>query len=157
MAHPRNKVLRRGRIVRGASKVRHSHIADKVLLQPWFLPQRIAFAIHDLVPHSYWNKMRYFFDDYGCMICGRDFEYHSNGMCRSCCQKISKKLAQSVKRHSKARLSPRVDIVLIRQESLAKRLLRRFTPAPRPTLQRQTINLNRRCNPVYELLCAHRG
>ena len=45
-------------------------IEDTVIFQPWFLPQRIGFAIHSLVPPFFWNKTRYFFDDYGCMICG---------------------------------------------------------------------------------------
>jgi len=28
---------------------------QNVLLQPWFLPGRIAYAIHEMVPPAYWN------------------------------------------------------------------------------------------------------
>jgi len=104
-------------------RISHSSIADKVLLEPWFLPKRVAFAIHSVVPPAFWNKMRYFFEDYGCMICKQQSKHHSNGMCRLCRERIRKKLTQSIKRRSRDRSKQRLDIVLFRQEKLAKRLL----------------------------------
>jgi hypothetical protein len=140
-----------GRQLRGS----HSFIADKVLLEPWFLPQRVAFAIHSAVPPAFWNKMRYFFEDYGCMICKQQSKHHSNGMCRLCRDRIRKKLTESIKRRSGGRLNQRLDILLFRQEKLAKRLLGKFSPPRAPSTGRG-INLQSSHNPVYEALCAHR-
>jgi hypothetical protein len=133
----------------------YSAIADKVLLQPWFLPKRVAFAIHGMVPRDFWNKMRHFYEDYGCMICGctDETKYHSNGMCRLCGSKIRNQLAASVRRRSRANQGSRLDFVLLRQEKLAKELLTRFVP-PRRAPRRRKINLPGRNNPVYEALCA---
>ncbi|HXQ25790.1 MAG TPA: hypothetical protein VN822_05215 [Candidatus Acidoferrales bacterium] len=132
----------------------YSSTAEKVLLQPWFLPQRIAFAIHAMVPRDFWNKMRNFFDDYGCMICGKESGYHSNGMCKSCHDKIRKKLVQSVKRRLKSEPKQRLDLVLFRQEKLAKKLLGRYFRRSRASSRRRRIDIPRQNNPVYEALGA---
>jgi hypothetical protein len=136
-------------------RISHASIADKVLLEPWFLPQRVAFAIHSVVPPAFWNKMRYFFEDYGCMICKQQSKHHSNGMCRLCRDRIRRKLTQSIKRRSRDRSNRRLDIVLLRQEKLAKRLLGKFSP-PRAPSPAPGINLQSSHNPVYEALCARR-
>jgi len=132
----------------------YSSIAERVLLQPWFLPQRIAFAIHALVPPDYWNKMRNFFDDYGCMVCGKESGYHSNGMCKGCYDKTRKKLAQSVKRRLEREPKRRLDFEIFRQEKLAKKLLGRFSRSRRSASQRPCMDMAGRNNPVYEALCA---
>jgi len=125
--------------------------AEKVLFQPWFLPQRVTFAIHSLVPPDFWNKMRNFFDDYGCMICEKDFDYHSNGMCKSCFDKTRKKLLMSVKRRLGRERHKRLDLELFRQEKLAKRLLKPFASSAGPR-QRRSADIHRTANPVYEAL-----
>jgi hypothetical protein len=136
--------------------VRHSHsrVAEEVLLQPWFLPRRVAFAIHGLIPPDFHLKMRYFFDDYGCMICGKRSNYHSNAMCGRCGETVRKKLIASVMRRSKSRSNRRLDLALFRQQSLAKSLLGRFAPASRNVTKTRTPKLPQRSNPVYEALCA---
>lgn len=132
---------------------RNSSVAEKVLFQPWFLPKRIAFAIHGLVPKQFYRKMRYFFEDYGCMICGTESDYHSNGMCRLCHERIRKKMMLSVKRRSKSNPRQRLDLLLFRQEKLARKLLMNFP-------QKRTGHLKARrtepehSNPVYEALSA---
>ena len=75
----------------------HAALAEKVLLQPWFLPRRVTFAIHGLVPVDFWKKMRNVFDDYGCLICGAGSNYHSNGMCRPCNTRTRKKVLSSAR------------------------------------------------------------
>lgn len=150
----RTKRMRPGRTMASQSLIRHSAVVDKILLQPWFLPQRIAFAIHALVPPDYWYKMRYFFDDYGCLICGRESNYHSNGMCKSCYDKVRKKLIASLKRRWGSRPNRRLDLVLLRQEKLAKKLLKRFA-RPQPLgPRRYNLTIPPRSNPVYEALIA---
>jgi hypothetical protein len=128
--------------------------AEKVLLQPWFLPQRITFAIHGMVPPGFWNKMRNFFDDYGCMICGGDSAYHSNGMCQRCYRKVRAKLLKSIKRHLKPEPERSLALELVRQVKLARKLLGRFAGRRQTSGQGRAVNLLRQNNPVYEALCA---
>lgn len=45
-------------------------LLDDVFLQPWFLPRDLAFAIRRMLPPEHRHRMRFFFDDYGCMRCG---------------------------------------------------------------------------------------
>lgn len=138
--------------MRGAT---YSIVFDKILLQPWFLPKRVATAIHSLVPSDFSNKMAYFYEDYGCMICGRDTEEHfSNGMCRRCNFVIRGKLIASVKRRLKTRSRSRLDLVLFRQERLATKLLARFRQSRGAASQNRRFNVPGRNNPVYEALCA---
>jgi hypothetical protein len=132
----------------------YSSTAAKVLLQPWFLPQRVAFAIHGLVPADYWRKWRNFFDDYGCVICGSESRYHSNGMCIICFNRTRKKLARSVKRRLKAEPKRPLALELFRQEKLAEKLLQRFCRHGQASSQRPGIYVVRRTNPVYEALSA---
>ena len=54
-------------------------------LQPWFLPKPLSWKIRRMLPNDYWRKMRYYFDDYGCLRCGRkSVPYGVNGFCRVC-------------------------------------------------------------------------
>jgi hypothetical protein len=127
---------------------------EKVLFQPWFLPKRVTFAIHSLVPPAFWTKMRNFFDDYGCIICGKETGYHSNGMCKNCFDKTRKKLAQSVKRHLGPARRRRIDLELFRQQKLAKKLLGRFCDSNQASKRRRRIGVPTPANPVYEALTA---
>jgi len=128
---------------------------EDVLLQPWFLPKRIAEAIRGIVPNSFRAKMRYYFEDYGCMVCEREFLYHSNGMCMSCYRKVLSRLRKSVRRRAKSP-HPRLDLVLFRQQNLAKKLLKHLVPANRIPTKRLTLQAYRPLNPVYEAFSAHR-
>lgn len=130
----------------------YASTVEEVLLQPWFLSPRVAFAIKALVPPEYWNKMRNFFDDYGCMICEAESDYHSNGMCKSCYDKTRKKLVRSVKRRIGPERRRRLDRELFRQEKLAKKLLGRFSPSRRQASRKHPSELAIRHNPVYEVL-----
>ena len=132
----------------------HYRMAEKILLQPWFLPQRITLAIHAIVPPDYWNKMRYYFDDYGCIICEKESEYHSNGMCFPCYRKTRQRMLLSVKRHLKSHPRMRLDIDLFRQEKLAKKLLGRFAGRSRGPSRKSRIDVRRLNNPVYDALSA---
>jgi len=132
----------------------YSSTAEKVLLQPWFLPQRITFAIHALVPPDFYNKMRYYFDDYGCMICEKESGYHSNGMCHGCYCKTRQRMLLSVKRHLESHPRMRLDLELFHQEKLAKKLLGRFAGRSRGPSRRSRIDVPRLNNPVYDALSA---
>lgn len=125
---------------------------DQVLLQPWFLPKRVALKIHGLIPLMFWKKMRYFFDDYGCMVCGEDGVYHSCGMCVQCYARVRQRLARSIKRRSRNQPYKRLDHVLLRQEKLARKLLAKFAVRKTPITRRRPHEFWSH-NPVYEALC----
>lgn len=131
----------------------HAALAEKVLLQPWFLPRRVTFAIHGLVPVDFWKKMRNVFDDYGCLICGAGSNYHSNGMCRSCNTRTREKVLSSALRHAGRGRKLRLDLELFRQEQLAKKLLGRFAPDSATFAKNRRIGIVLN-NPVYEALAA---
>lgn len=142
------------RVVRNDSPLKRSHarIVNKVLLQPWFLPLRIAYDIHGMVPPDFWNKMRYYFEDYGCMICEAESGYHSNGMCKSCYDKIRKKLTACVARRSEIS-RPRLDLAMFRQEKIAKKLLKKFSVCA-DLSPKSVMGIPATYNPVYEALVA---
>ena len=74
-------------------------LLDEVFLQPWFLPQKTASAIRNMLPPEHCHKMRFYFDDHGCLKCGkRKVRYGSNALCKACAQHIKLKLFWSVKR-----------------------------------------------------------
>src|SRR4029077_14699160 len=125
---------------------------DELLLQPWFLSQRVQQAIRSLVPPSYRRKMRDFFDDYGCMICASDERYGSNGMCFRCYHNVRTMLHGSARRRLKATLARRIDLDLFRRTRLAKRLLGRFSPKSRASSQRRRNDTAQSGNPVDEML-----
>lgn len=134
-----------------AKKSRHFS-SDELVLQPWFLPQRAAFAIRGLAPPDYRHKMHHFFDDYGCMICKKDHSYGSNGMCVTCYMNVLKKLARSVRVRSKPKSQRRFDLGLIRESKLAKKLLRNFSLGNHGPTPRHGPNRFRAINPVDEAL-----
>ncbi len=75
---------------------------DAVFLQPWFLPVETYRAIRRLLPYIHLFKMRYYFEDYGCLKCGKkNVLYQSNGFCESCGVVIRHRVKQSLKRRLK--------------------------------------------------------
>ena len=148
----RSSAMEVGRNHGRASKMSHSFVVDQVLLEPWFLPRRVALAIRGIATPVFQKKLRYFFEDYGCMICKKETNYHSNGMCRRCRKDIRKKLAKCVKRRFGSKIHRRADLKLFRQEKLAKKLLGKFSPATVSSTARRIV-LEPSYNPVYEALC----
>lgn len=123
------------------------------MLQPWFLPKRVADAIHGLVPINYWNKMRKVFDDYGCIVCGTESNYHSCGMCARCYERTRKKVLLSARRHAARGSKLRLDLELFRQEKLAKKLLCRFAVEGATSRKNPLFGIAK-SNPVDEALAA---
>jgi hypothetical protein len=66
---------------------------DSIFLQPWFLNKKCASAIRSLVPEAFVHKMRFYFDDWGCLVCrSKKRRYAANGMCHICSTRIQKRL-----------------------------------------------------------------
>jgi len=74
-------------------------LLNDIFLQPWFLPRDTAFAIRRIVPPEHRHKMKFFFDDYGCLRCKKKNRiYGSNGLCKNCMQEVKLKLFFAIKR-----------------------------------------------------------
>jgi len=100
-------------------------ILHELLFQPWFLPFKITRAILSLLPPDYRRRMHDYFDDYGCMRCGRsDVIYRSNGMCVVCMQVVFNRLQVSAMRRLKDRTSRRYGKEFVAKANQARKLLR---------------------------------
>lgn len=125
----------------------------ELVFQPWFLPRRSLLAISALIPPGYRNKMRAYFDDYGCMICGRsEVMYDSNGMCIPCHQTIRRRLKRSVRRRMVGKSDDRADLFMLRRAKLAKKLLGRFSANWRARSLRHRLEALLPNNPIDEAL-----
>jgi hypothetical protein len=72
---------------------------DELFLQPWFVPIDISRQLRSLLPSSQLLKMRYYFDDYGCLRCGaREKLYGSNGMCKQCSVIVRTRIVTSLRK-----------------------------------------------------------
>ncbi len=74
-------------------------LLEDIFLQPWFLPRDTAFAIKRILPPEHRHKMKFYFDDYGCLKCGnKDEPYGSNALCKLCMQRVKLKFFFAIKR-----------------------------------------------------------
>src|SRR5436305_1315763 len=81
--------------------------ADGVFLQPWFLDHEHAAAVRSVVPDHFVHKMRFYFEDWGCLVCGsRKRRYGSNGMCHICIIRLLKRLVGCLKKRRISAESP---------------------------------------------------
>ena len=75
---------------------------DEIFLQPWFVPKAVYAAIRRLLPGIHHAKMRYYFDDYGCLRCGeKRCLYGSNGLCERCTVRVRCRVVQSLRKRLK--------------------------------------------------------
>src|SRR4029077_10577592 len=74
-------------------------LLDDIFLQPWFLARDKAFAVRRILPPEHRHKMKFYFDDYGCMRCKRrNVTYGSNALCKLCMQEVKLKMFFAIKR-----------------------------------------------------------
>jgi hypothetical protein len=72
---------------------------DQVFLLPWYLPKDVYLAVRRILPNIHISKMRYYFEDYGCMRCERrDVLYRTNGLCEQCNTIVRWRLTQCLKK-----------------------------------------------------------
>lgn len=70
--------------------------------------------------------MRAYFEDYGCMRCGKFEMYDANGMCLPCNHLIRRRLKTSVRHRIAGRADDRLDLIMLRRKELVSKLLARF-------------------------------
>src|SRR5450631_2337968 len=59
-------------------------IDDEVFLQLWFASKHTFLAIRRLLPSAQLLRVKYYFEDYGCLRCGRsNVLYRANGFCKA--------------------------------------------------------------------------
>jgi len=86
-----------------AGKTNDANRDDEVFLQPWFLPKDVSLQVRMILPQIHLAKMRYYFDDHGCLRCERRSGlYGSCGLCESCCTTVRRRLQTCLKRRLKA-------------------------------------------------------
>src|ERR1700739_3461650 len=78
-------------------------LLDETLLQPWFVSLEIAQAVRRLLPEEHIRKMRFYFDDWGCMKCEvKGLMYGANGMCVRCSQKVQHRVIACLRKRLSA-------------------------------------------------------
>lgn len=126
--------------------------SHELVFQPWFLPRASRLAINSLIPPDYRNKMRFYFDDYGCMVCGKHELYESNGMCFACHRLVRSRLKKCLTRRMKGRTGERIDLIMERRKALASRLLGQFSRRRKGVSLRHRLSVASLKNPVDEAL-----
>lgn len=126
--------------------------SHELALQPWFLPRASRLAINSLIPPHYRNKMRFYFEDYGCMVCGKHDLYDANGMCLPCHHLLRRRLQASVRRRARKTPEDSIEIVMKRRKALASKLLGPFSQPQSGKALRFRLNPSALKNPVDEAL-----
>ncbi len=68
-------------------------------MQPWFLPKPLCWKVSNMLPHSYGLKIRYYFDDFGCIRCGQKTAACGfNRFCKVCPELVVNRIAFAVGR-----------------------------------------------------------
>src|SRR6266446_948888 len=106
-------------------KAQYNSSMSEDVLQPWFLPRPLCRKIRSMVPNDYWRKMRYYFDDYGCLKRARKtVQYGINGLCRVCYKLILHRISFALAGRRKAGVKPQYSAQQLRRIAYAHELLR---------------------------------
>jgi hypothetical protein len=124
---------------------------EELILQPWFLPKRVARIIWGLVPADYRKRLHDYFDDYGCMRCSRlDATYRSNAMCEACMMLVYNRLQQSISRRSAGIPPRRYGKELVNKAAQARRLLSEFSNESYSSPRTARLRSVRLSSPIIE-------
>lgn len=124
---------------------------EELFLQPWFLPKRIAKAVTTLLPQDYRSRLQDYFEDYGCMRCGRtDKPYKSNGMCKECVLLVFRRVYISERRRQKDGLPKGYGKDFMAKAQQAQRLLKGLARFAGVAPKRPRIKSAELASPVIE-------
>lgn len=77
--------MKRSKVVEHSLADPNQQLIETIFLQPWYLPKKIAVTIQNMLPPDHKHKMHFYFEDYGCLKCGRrNVPYGANALCRKC-------------------------------------------------------------------------
>ena len=106
-------------------EARDRHTLSEVALQPWFLPRELSWKIRCILPNDYWRKMRYYFDDYGCLRCAqKSVVYGFNGLCRVCYKLIVHRIGFALASRGETGVKPQYSKQRLSRIAYAHELLR---------------------------------
>jgi hypothetical protein len=115
-------------------------INEEVFLQPWFISKNTFLAIRRLLPSAQLLRMKYYFEDYGCLRCGRsNVLYRANGFCKACSIVVRCRLILALRRRFKKLGIPISDGPILSFADLGsmKQVHRRtYYVLPRPQIQK---------------------
>jgi hypothetical protein len=100
-------------------------------LPPLFLTIKLRKAIERLLPVGYYQRLRQYFDIYGCLHCSRkNVLYGANGFCMICISMIGKRMRKVDKelRARKPALPPKLEETYLRPYNSARQLLADLMP-----------------------------
>ncbi|MGA7792034.1 MAG: hypothetical protein WCA19_03285 [Candidatus Acidiferrales bacterium] len=98
---------------------------------PLFLTIKLRKAIERLLPGGYYQRLRQYFDIYGCLHCSRkNVLYGANGFCMLCISMIGKRMRKVDKelRARKPALPPKLEETYLRPYNSARQLLADLMP-----------------------------
>ncbi len=105
--------------------------ANMVSVPPLFLTFKSRKAIERLLPVGHHQRLRQYFDVYGCLRCSRNnVVYGANGFCMLCISMIGKRM-RKVDRELRARkpaLAPKLEETYLRPYNSARQLLADLMP-----------------------------
>ena len=104
---------------------RENIVMGEAGMQPWFLPKPLCWKIGSMLPQKYRRKMRYYFDDFGCIRCGqKTAAYGFNGFCKVCCELVVNRMAFAVGRRQDVGTKKKYAEQQLQRAALADQLLR---------------------------------
>jgi hypothetical protein len=98
---------------------------------PLFLTMKLRKAIERLLPGGYYQRLRQYFDIYGCLHCSRkNVLYGANGFCMLCISMIGKRMRKVDKElpARKPALPPKLEETYRRPYNSARQLLADLMP-----------------------------
>jgi len=98
---------------------------------PLFLTVKLRKAIERLLPHRHHQRLRQYFDNYGCLRCSRNnVLYGANGFCMGCINMIGKRMRKLDKelQARKPPLPPKLEETYLRPYNSARQLLADLLP-----------------------------
>ena len=114
---------------------------EEIVLHPWFLDRKTCCAIKRLIPSAYFSKMRYYFEDYGCLRCGSKTKpYGSDGMCNSCHSNTFDRIVKAVSRHTGTYAADAPLKAIAARRKNAAKLLKRFYDATKAERAQPRLN-----------------
>jgi hypothetical protein len=92
------------------------------IFEPFFQAKAIAHAIRKLETIPQQRKWHYYFEEWGCLICGRkDLKHQSLGMCVNCHHRTGTRLQSILRRASDDRPEPARDLQDVAREALMRK------------------------------------
>jgi hypothetical protein len=106
---------------------------DDIFFQPWYLPKDVYLQIRRILPNIHLSKMRFYFEDHGCLKCGAHQSlYGSNGLCEKCSNLIRGRIVRALQRRLQkvGVLEPNSAVVAALSDGMtrAQELLRKLKP-----------------------------